>query len=37
MAEAVNYTLGQWTELNVFCTDGAVPIDNDISGREMRV
>jgi hypothetical protein len=31
MAEAVNYTLSQWTELNVFCSDGAVPIDNNIS------
>ncbi len=29
MAEAVNYTLGQWSELNVFCSDGAVPIDNN--------
>lgn len=29
MAEAVNYTLGQWEELNVFCADGAVPIDNN--------
>jgi transposase len=36
MAEAVNYTLGQWTELNVFCTDGAVPIDNNVSEREMK-
>jgi len=36
MAEAVNYTLGQWTELNVFCTDGAVPIDNHVSEREMK-
>ena len=26
MADAVNYTLGQWTELNIFCSDGAVPI-----------
>lgn len=25
MAEAVNYALGQWEELNVFCSDGAVP------------
>jgi len=30
MAEAVNYTLGQWTELNVFCSDGAVPVDNNL-------
>jgi len=36
MAEAVNYTLGQWTELNVFCSDGAVPIDNNASEREMK-
>ena len=36
MAEAVNYTLGQWIELNVFCSDGAVPIDNNVSEREMK-
>lgn len=36
MAEAVNYTLGQWAELNVFCSDGAVPIDNNASEREMQ-
>jgi len=36
MAEAVDYTLGQWEELNVFCTDGAVPIDNNVSEREMK-
>ena len=36
MAEAVNYTLSQWMELNVFCSDGAVPIDNNISEREMK-
>jgi transposase len=36
MAEAVNYALGQWTELNVFCSDGAVPIDNNVSEREMK-
>ena len=36
MAEAVNYTLGQWTELNVFCSDGAVPVDNNQSEREMK-
>jgi len=26
MAEAVNYALSQWTELNVFCSDGDVAI-----------
>jgi hypothetical protein len=36
MAEAVNYTLGQWAELNVLCSDGAVPIDNNVSEREMK-
>jgi transposase len=36
MAEAVNYALSQWAELNVFCADGAVPIDNNVSEREMK-
>jgi transposase len=36
MAEAVNYALSQWTELNVFCSDGAVSIDNNVSEREMK-
>jgi transposase len=36
MAEAVQYALSQWQELNVFCSDGAVPIDNNASEREMK-
>jgi transposase len=36
MAEAVNYALNQWNELSVFTADGAVPIDNNISEREMK-
>jgi transposase len=36
MAEAINYALGQWTELNVFCSDGAVSIDNNVFEREMK-
>jgi transposase len=36
MAEAIHYALGQWSELNVFCSDGAVPIDNNVSEREMK-
>lgn len=36
MAEAVSYALSQWAELNVFCSDGAVPIDNNLSEREMK-
>ena len=36
MAEAIQYALSQWNELNVFCRDGAVPIDNNVSEREMK-
>lgn len=36
MAEAVNYALSQWQELNVFCSHGAVAIDNNASEREMK-
>jgi len=36
MTEALNYALGQWQELNVFSSDGAVAIDNNVSEREMK-
>lgn len=36
MAEAIKYALGHWEELNVFLADGAVPIDNNVSEREMK-
>ena len=36
MAEAVNYCLNQWNELNAFAADGAVPLDNNASEREMK-
>jgi hypothetical protein len=36
MAEALNYTLGQWEERTAFSRDGAVPIDNNVSEREMK-
>jgi len=36
MADAVDYTLGQWEALTVFTTDGSVPIDNNVSEREMK-
>jgi hypothetical protein len=36
MAEAINYALTQWQEMNVFCSDGAVAIDNNASEREMK-
>src|SRR5579859_5218703 len=31
MAEALSYALNQWATLTVFCSDGAVPIDNNVS------
>lgn len=36
MAEAVNYSLNQRKELTLFLEDGAVPIDNNASEREMK-
>ncbi len=36
MADAINYVLNQWAELTVFCSDGAVPMDNNVSEREMK-
>ena len=36
MSEAVGYALNQWDALNVFATDAAVPIDNNVSEREMK-
>src|SRR5664279_4072637 len=36
MAETINCALGQRVELNVFCADGAVSIDNNVSEREMK-
>jgi transposase len=36
MAQAIAYALNQWPELNVFASDGAVPIDNNVSEREMK-
>jgi transposase len=36
MAEAIQYALGHWEELNVFVADGAVAIDNNVSEREMK-
>lgn len=38
MAQAIQYALNQWDELSVFVGEGAggVPIDNNISEREMK-
>jgi transposase len=36
MAEAASYALNQWATLNVFAADAAVPIDNNVSEREIK-
>ena len=36
MSQAVGYALNQWDALNVFAIDAAVPIDNNVSEREMK-
>ena len=36
MALAIGYALNQWKELNAFAADGAIPIDNNVSEREMK-
>jgi transposase len=36
MREAVQYTLNQWDALIVFAADGRVPIDNNVSERQMK-
>jgi transposase len=36
MGQAVGYALNQWAALNVFAADAAVPIDNNVSEREMK-
>lgn len=36
MAEAIQYALSQWRELTVLCTDGTIPLDNNVSEREMK-
>ena len=33
---AINYTQNQWKELTAFLEDGAIPIDNNVSEREMK-
>jgi transposase len=36
MAEAIQYALAQWNDLTVYATDGAIPIDNNVSEREIK-
>jgi transposase len=36
VAQAIGYVLNQWQPLNVFTTDGAVALDNNLAEREMK-
>lgn len=36
MRQAINYTLGLWTELNVYLQDGRLPIDNNLAENAIR-
>ncbi len=36
MAGAIGYALNQWGPLTAFLNDGAIPLDNNISEREMK-
>ena len=36
MDDAINDALNQWTAMTVFLDDAAVPLDNNISEREMK-
>jgi len=36
MADAVKYALNQWPEMTTFLNDAAVPLDNNVSEREMK-
>jgi transposase len=36
MAQAVGYALNMWNELSALAADGAIPIDNNVSEREMK-
>jgi len=36
LAEAIGYTLNQWSELTLFTTDGAVPIHNNLAEQQMK-
>jgi transposase len=36
MADAVNYALNQWQAMTIFLADASVPLDNNVSEREMK-
>jgi transposase len=36
LAEAIQYTLNQWSELTLFTTDPAVPIHNNLAEQQMK-
>lgn len=37
IAQAMTYTLNQWTALNRYCQDGALSIDNNLSERTVKI
>lgn len=36
VAKSVNYTLNQWQALSVFASDTSIPVDNNVSEREIK-
>ena len=36
VAQAIGYVLNQWQPLTAFLADGAIPLDNNVSEREMK-
>lgn len=36
LAQAIGYTLNQWSELTLFARDGAVPIHNNLAEQQMK-
>jgi hypothetical protein len=36
MRQAINYSLKIWKELNVYCEDGRLPIDNNLAENAIR-
>jgi hypothetical protein len=36
MADAINYALNQWQAMTIFLADASVPLDNNVSEREMK-
>jgi transposase len=37
MGQAITYMLNQWSPLNLYLTDAKIPIDNNLSERQLRL